>query len=119
MSLPLFEGNNSRHRAAQRLSESQSYEYQRDQRLTDLTRFSSKAIDSLASLKAQKEESEENIRQAQEVERLTYESYKAGEARLLDVQDANVRMLQAQVAEAQLESAILSQTALLDYLSAH
>jgi outer membrane protein len=118
LSIPLFEGNNSRNRSAQRLSESQAFAYQREQRITDLTRFSSKALETLASLKDQKKESEENVRQAQEVERLTYDSYKSGESRYLDVQDADVRLLQSEVSEAQLESAILSQIALLEYLSA-
>lgn len=118
LSVPVFEGGASRERAAQRASEAKSYEYQRDQRATDLTRFAAKASDALASLKGQRDDSLENVRQAQEVERLTYDSYKAGQSRYLDVQDANARLLQAQVAEAQLESAILNQTALVEYLSA-
>jgi len=119
VNLPLFEGNSSRNRSAQRLNESRSFDFQREQRVTDLTRDAAKALDTLASLKEQRRTSEENVQLAREVEKLTYASYRSGQARYLDVQDADVKLLQAEVLEAQLESAILSQTAIVDYLSAH
>ena len=59
----------------------------------------------------------ENINEAQEVERLTYQSYRAGKSRLLDVQDANLKLLEAQVSAAQIDSEILNEMAILAYLS--
>ena len=93
-------------------------ESQKEQRRTDLARDYAKARDLLESLKAQRSVGERNVREAQEVERLTYESYRAGKTNYLDVQSADLRLFEARVAAAQIESQILVQTARLDYLAA-
>ena len=54
---------------------------------------------------------------AQVVEHLTYQSYKAGKIRYLDVQDANLKLLEAEVIYAQIESSLLNEIAMLDYLN--
>ncbi|MDD4973817.1 MAG: TolC family protein [Bacteriovorax sp.] len=116
-SLPLYEGEAIRSRSALKLSEALSSDYHRMQRLSDLTRDFSKARDVITSLHSQKLLSERNVREAKVIEQLTYQSYKAGKIRYLDVQDSNLKLLQAEVNHAQIESSILMETATLQYLS--
>jgi outer membrane protein TolC len=118
VSFPLFEGGSSKNRASQKAAEAEATQYQREQRLMEMERDFGIAQDALASLKEQQEQSEANITQAKEVARLTYLAYQAGRSRYLDVQNANIKLLQAQVSKAQIDSEILSQLAVLNYLSA-
>jgi outer membrane protein len=118
LTFQLFEGGASRNRSAQHLKEASSAEFQKQQRLIDLTRDETKANDSIQSLRAQKQMNDESVVQAKEVQHLTYQSYKSGKSRYLDVQDADVKLLQAQVSAAQIDAQILSQLAILNYLSA-
>ncbi len=117
ISIPLYEGEASESRAATKLSEANSSSYQKQQRFIDLTRDFFKGLDSLASLESQKKLSEKNVNEAKEVVRLTYQSYRAGKIRYLDVQDANLKFLEAQVYDAQIESSILVEKSNLHYLS--
>lgn len=118
LSLPLYEGAASESRAATKLSEANSSTFQKQQKFIDLDRDFFKGKDSLASLESQKKLSEKNVNEAREVVRLTYQSYRAGKIRYLDVQDANLKFLEAQVYNAQIESNILTEKSNLSYLSA-
>jgi outer membrane protein TolC len=115
---PLYEGDASRSRANQYLKEASANEFLKQQKLTDLTRDEAKANDGLISLKKQKSISDDNVAEAEEVEKLTYQSYRAGKSRYLDVEDANLKLLEAQVSSAQISSEILNELAILNYLSA-
>ena len=115
---PLFEGNASRNRAKQYLREAAATNFEREQKLEDLSRDELKAKDAWSNLEAQKTISNDNVALASEVERLTYQSYRAGKSRYLDVEDANVKLLEAQVSSAQIDSEILNELAILNYLSA-
>ena len=117
LTFPLFEGDLSRSLANEDLKNAASNDFKHEQKLTDLSRDEDKAKDALISLQAQKVICGENINEAQEVERLTYQSYRAGKSRLLDVQDANLKLLEAQVSAAQIDSEILNEMAILAYLS--
>lgn len=117
VSVPIYEGDATRSRSALKLSEAMSSEYHKKQRLSDLTRDFSKARDIITSLYSQKLLSEQSVRDAYVVEHLTYQSYKAGKIRYLDVQDANLKLLETEVNHAQIESRILMETANLSYLS--
>jgi outer membrane protein len=119
LTFPLFEGDASRNRAAQKLSEAMASEFQKQQKLSDLSRDYHKAYDFLKSLKAQQKVNDANVREAEEVQKLTYRSFRAGKVRYLDVEDANLKLLQAQVTAAQIESQVLTQIATLKYLSDH
>lgn len=116
-SLPLFEADQTRNVASQKMKESLSAEYQRDQRLIDLTRDWSKARDQIENLSSQKVVSEQNVQEAVEASRLTYKSYLAGKVSYLDVQNANNRLLEAEVTLAQINVSILNEIANLAYLT--
>jgi outer membrane protein TolC len=115
---PLYEGDGSQSRANQYLKEASANEFMKQQKLTDLSRDEAKASDGLISLKKQKSISNDNVAEAEEVEKLTYQSYRAGKSRYLDVEDANLKLLEAQVSSAQISSEILNELAILNYLSA-
>ncbi len=117
ISFPLFEDDLSRNQARDYNQQAVAAREQKEQRLTDLTRDEGKAHDALQSLQTQKKLSSTNVGQAREVEKLTYYSYRAGKSRYLDVQDANVKLLEAEVLDAQIDSEILNQFAILSYLS--
>ena len=117
LSMPLYEGEATRSRSATKLNEAISNEYLKKQRLSDLVQDFSKAWDMVISLRSQKVLSEQSVRDAQVVEHLTYQSYKAGKIRYLDVQDANLKLLEAEVIYAQIESSLLNEIAMLDYLN--
>lgn len=92
-------------------------EYQKQQKITDLSRDFHKAYESLESLRIQQKLSETNVKENQHLERLTYQSYRAGKSRYLDVQDANLKLFEAEVTSALIGSQVLLQIATLDYLS--
>ncbi|MGZ3788935.1 MAG: TolC family protein [Bacteriovorax sp.] len=117
LSIPLYEGDATRSRSALKMSESMSSEYRKKQKYLDLSRDFSKAFDVLESLQSQELLSEQSVHEAKVVERLTYQSYKGGKIRYLDLQDANLKLLEAEVNHAQIESSILMETAALIYLS--
>ncbi|MBC7537640.1 MAG: TolC family protein [Bacteriovorax sp.] len=117
LSVPLYEGEATRSRSALKMSEAMSSEYRKKQRLSDLNRDFLKAHDVITSLHSQKLLSEQSVHEAGVVEHLTYQSYKAGKNRYLDVQDANLKLLEAEVNHAKIESSILMETAALSYLS--
>ena len=57
------------------------------------------------------------MQESQQIEKLTYDTYRGGRARFLYVQSANLRLLEAQVNAAEIDHQILEQTANLEYLS--
>jgi outer membrane protein len=117
LSMPLFEGDLSRSFAGQRMRESLANDFQKEQKLTDLQRDWQIAKDQVDSLRVQQKVAEQNVAAAEEVEQLTYKSYKAGKVNFLDVQTVNQKLLQAQVNAAQIQSNTLMQIAQLEYLS--
>jgi outer membrane protein TolC len=117
LSLPLFEAGFTRSLAGQRAAESLSWEFQKEQRNTDLQRDWQKGREQFQSLQGRRTVVHETVLEAGEIARLTYVSYREGKTNFLDVQAANLKQLQARVNEAQLESSILSQLALLAFLS--
>ena len=117
LTMPLFEFDMTRNLASQHLKESMANEYQRQQKLVDFSRDWHKQKDLLASLRSQELLSEENAKEAGEAARLTYQSYKVGKKEYLDVESADVQLLEAQVNAAQVQTNILNTMAQLDFLS--
>ncbi len=119
LSFSVFDWGIISNRVAQKSSEALSAQYQKNQKEIDLSRDYSKAKDSLSNLLTQQKLGAQNIKDAREVEQLTYQAYQAGKVRYLDVQDANLKLLQTEVNLAQIESTILMQTAVLNYLTSN
>jgi len=117
LQFPLYLGDPSHDLGEQHLKESLSYEYQRDQRLTDLSRDFQKTQDLLGNLATQKRLNLQNEQQAGQIAHLTYEAYRTGKVNYLDVQTANLRFLEAKVAAAEIDQEILTNLATLDNLS--
>lgn len=117
VSFPIFEGNLTPHQVSQKSSEFLMANYQREQRRQDFDRDWQKTQNILSGLRRQQKISQQNVQESQQIEKLTYDSYRSGRARYLDVQSANLRLLEAQVNAAEIDHQILEHTANLDYLS--
>lgn len=117
MSMPLFEADYDRSLAQEHAREAEGYEYQREQRIIDLQRDRKKAGDMLDSLKSQERLTSENVLAAADAANLTYQSYKAGKEQYLDVETAHLKLLEAEVGAAQVQSDILNTLAQISFLS--
>lgn len=117
LSFPIFEGNLTPNQISQRNSEAMAASFQREQKLVDFNRDWQKIQNVLSNLRRQQEINKQNVQESQQIEKLTYDAYRSGRVRFLDVQAANLRLLEAQVDAAQIDQQILEQTANLDYLS--
>jgi outer membrane protein TolC len=85
--------------------------------LADLDRDFRKAKDLLDNLVSQEKLSRENAEETESAASLTYQSYRAGKQQYLDVETANLKSLEAQVALAEVRANILTTIAQLQYLS--
>jgi len=117
LSFPIFEGNLTPHQISQRTSEAMATAFQREQRRSDFDRDWLKIQNVLTNLRRQQKISQQNVEESHQIEKLTYDSYRSGRVRFLDVQSANFRLLEAQVDSAQIDQQILEQTANLEYLA--
>lgn len=117
LNLPLFEGTLTPKQSSQRRSEALVADLQREQKRRDFIRDWNKIRDGLINLKRQQKINQQNVAESKKIERLTYESYRSGRVRFLDVQSANFRLLEAQVNAVEIDHQILEQTASLEYLS--
>jgi outer membrane protein TolC len=117
VSMPLFEGDRTRHLSAEKMKESESAQYNRDQTRINLDRDYDKAIQLLQSLRDQQKLSTDDVEHARDAARLYYQSYKGGKVNLIDVQSANNRSLLAQVNAARIDAQILSELFVLQTLS--
>jgi len=117
VSMPLFEYSQSHHVQSQHAAEAASLDFQKYQRMSELDRDFRKAKDLLDNLISQEILSHENAEQTEIVATLTYQSYRAGKQQYLDVETANLKSLESQVALAQVRANILTTEAQLQYLS--
>jgi outer membrane protein TolC len=117
VSMPLFEGDHTRHLSAEKMKESESAGYTRDQTRINLDRDYDEAIQLLQSLRAQQKLSADDVEHSREAARLYYQSYKGGKVNLIDVQSANNRSLTAQVNAARIDAQVLNELFVLQTLS--
>ncbi|WP_413289996.1 TolC family protein [Bdellovibrio sp. HCB337] len=114
---PLFEGNLTPNQVSQRNSEALASDFQRQQRQVDFQKDWRKIQDGLENLKRQQKINQQTVKQSHEIEKLTYQAYRSGRVRFLDVQSANFRLLESQVNAAEIDHQILEQNANLEYLA--
>jgi outer membrane protein, protease secretion system len=117
LNLPLFTGGQLFYNARAKKNEAKAAAKNRDAQARDLLANWQKAHDQLTALRAQQSLNETAIKEAQELARLQYQSYRAGRARYLDVEDANFRVVQARSDAAETDVRILVQLANLESLS--
>src|ERR1051325_10542886 len=109
LSFPLFEGGSTLYAARAQKWEAQSTEETRAQTARDLLDNWQKARDQAASLRLQQVISRRSADRAAQVARLQYQAYLDGHIRFVDVQDANLRELEAKVQAATTDVNLLIQ----------
>jgi adhesin transport system outer membrane protein len=113
----LFEWGKTDASVAQKRADAMTFRYRRDQAESDLKRDWAKARARLTSLIEQRETATTNVHQSEEIARLKYDTYKAGRATYLEVQSANLKLLESKVAKARIEAQMLAQYHTLRFLS--
>ncbi|MEK7476221.1 MAG: TolC family protein [Candidatus Coatesbacteria bacterium] len=116
-SLPLFEGFRRARAEADQREQARALEARRDGAAADYSRDWRKAQDALAGLRVQRTTNRRAAEEAGELARLTYAAYMTGQARLIEVQTANLGELQARVQETRTKAEMLVQIALIRSLS--
>lgn len=116
-SMPIFDwgqivaDSDSKHKQAE------AYLKDLDQAKLDLWRDWNKGEDALRSLEHQSTLNETGVTETKELAKLTYQAYKAGNTRFLEVQTANLQALNAKVQAVANDIQILMQLSLLASLS--
>lgn len=117
VSMPIWDARLNRSLSDKYLNEARAQENQKAQLLSDLARDHAKSSDAIASLGSQLGVSRAAGREAEEIARLTYLSYTAGRSTLLEVQSANLKMMEARVQTAGIQYELISRMAEMEYRS--
>ncbi|MDD5656797.1 MAG: TolC family protein [Elusimicrobia bacterium] len=116
LSFPFFTGGATTQRVKQMNLLAKSSEEQREQTVVDLQRDWNTARDRLTALRAQEALDRRTVEEADQLARLRYESYQAGQSRYLDVEDANLGLLEAKVEASRTKIKMLVELADLESL---
>lgn len=116
-SWPLFEGGKTRHETLSQTSTAESLAQQQAQTLRDLKRDFETAQTQLTALRYQDEINRTAASENETLSQLVYEAYRAGRSTYLEVENANLRWLQARVQLVRTQVEILMQVSVLDSLS--
>lgn len=117
VSLPLWDANQNRSLAKKYLNEAKAQEKIKAQKISDMTRDHNKATAAIGNLESQLLISQDSTKEAAEIASLTYHSYTAGKATFLEVQSANLRLMDARVNTAKIEYNLVTQLTEIEYLS--
>ena len=118
LNLPVFEGWRVTREIEARSADIDSVKARKDRAADSLSLSWEKAQDQLNSLKVQASINTDTLNTAAELETLTYDSYKAGRSTFLEVQNANLKALDAKIQAARTDIQILNQLAFMADLSA-
>ena len=114
--LPLFEGGKSRKEAAANQKQAQAALYEKqdmEERLSTLF-YSSKSL--LHSLSVQEVLTDDMVKASAKTASLTYQAYKAGSVTFLEVDNANLALLESRIALADIYVERLNRLAVMDNL---
>lgn len=114
--LPLFEGGKNKEQAQAQRSTAQSVQEKRNELEDALQAVFYAAKDRLASLDVEEDLARQLLTTAQQAAKLTYEAYKAGSVTFLEVDDANLSLLQSRIALSDLYIQRLNSLAVMDNL---
>ena len=117
LSFPIFEGGSTLHAARAQKKQAESTEEKRAQTARDLLDSWQKARDQAAALRIRQIVTRRSADRAADVARLQYEAYKDGHIRFVDLEDANLREIQAKVQAVTTDVSLLIQLANLESLS--
>jgi outer membrane protein TolC len=112
---PLIEWGRTASAVEQKRAEAQAARYRREQTEREFQRDWLKAMAHLLGLARQRDIAVRAVSQSAEIAKLRYESYKAGKISLIDVQAANLRLLDARVQKARIEAQAIAQYQTLRY----
>ena len=114
--LPLFEGGKSRKAAQANLKQAQAAKYDKDSLFEELSQlfYSSKSL--LRSLSIQEKLTKEMISDSAKTADLTYHAYKAGSVTFLEVDNANLALLESRIALTDIYTERLNLLAVMDNL---
>ncbi len=114
--LPLFEGGKSRKAAQANLRQAQAAKYDKDALFEDLSRlfYSSKSL--LYPLSLQEKLTKNMIADSAKTAELTYQAYKAGSVTFLEVDNANLALLESRIALTDIYTERLNRLAVMDNL---
>ncbi len=116
-SVPLFEAGKSAEKSKQDKEMAEAARQQKEEAYENLERDYLKARDQLAQLKDQNKIDAETTAETSELARLVYSAYKAGHITIVEVQDADLRELEAAIQAARTQAQTSIQIATLDYIA--
>jgi len=109
LNVPLFLGDPTWHQIDQKLSDARGAHYRARQVKLQLHRDYEKALEMIESLKQQQKLAAQDLKEASEVAKLYFDSYKAGKFNFIDVQTVNNEALQAKVNAARIDAQLIGQ----------
>lgn len=114
---PIFEGGRSRKEASEKAALADAAERRKEQAALDLSRDWETAQGRIDSLKGQREINRVLTDEADQIASLIYKSYIAGRSNYLEVENANLRVLEARIQSVQTDANLLIQLAVLESLA--
>lgn len=114
--LPLFEGGKNKQQAQAQRQTAQAVQENRAELEKNLEALFYSSRDRLASLDVEEDLARQLVDAAQKSAALTYEAYKAGSVTFLEVDDANLSLLQSRIALSDLYIQRLNSLAVMDNL---
>lgn len=114
--LPLFEGGKNKQQARAQRQTAQAVQENRAELEKNLEALFYSSRDRLASLDVEEDLARQLVDAAQKSAALTYEAYKAGSVTFLEVDDANLSLLQSRIALSDLYIQRLNSLAVMDNL---
>lgn len=115
--MPLFEGGRIVREANDAKEQAKGFDERRDLARIELDRDWKKAAGRLTALREQKLLNATAVKETAELAGLTYDSYKSGQARFIEVQAANLRALDAKVQDARTKTEMIVQLAIMQSLA--
>lgn len=116
-SVPLFEGGKSAEKSKQEMEIAKAAHHRKEEAAENLGRDYLKAKDQLTELYDQEKLDIQSVKETSELARLVYSAYRAGHTTIVEVQDADLRSLQAGIEAARTQAQIRIQIATLNYIS--
>jgi len=115
-SLPLFEGGKNSSQAKAKKHEADAAGHDKEDTRQTLLLLFKISKDSLYGLSNEEKILKEMIKDAEETSKLAYEAYKAGSVTFLEVDNANLQLLESRIALSDLEISKLNSLAAIDSL---
>jgi len=116
-SMPIFDWGQILQDSDSKRKQSEAYLRNLDQARADLWRDWNKSKDALSSLEYQRTLNDTAVSETQELSQLTYNSYRAGTVRFLEVQTANFQTLNAKILAVDNDLQMLMQLSVLSSLA--